>query len=120
MDDESGGGDETRGNRSTLKSKARRLWKPEHDKMAVDAIRAAKVHVAPNGKKTKRFEQAAEMFNQHPQAVDFSINSKTLSDRWSTLKKAFAVKNAADESATGTEPSWTLAEMVLIDAVSEA
>jgi len=120
MDDESGGGDETRGNRSTLKSKARRLWRPEHDKMAVDAIRAAKAHVAPHGKKTKRFEQAADIFNQHPQAVDFSINSKALSDRWSTLKKAFAVKNAADESATGTEPSWTPAEMVLIDAVPEA
>jgi len=120
MDDESGGGDETRGNRSTLKSKARRLWRPEHDKMAVDAIRADKAHVAPHGKKTKRFEQAAEIFNQHPQAVDFSMNSKALSDRWSTLKKAFAVKNAAYESATGTEPSWTPAEMVLIDAVPEA
>jgi len=105
MDAESGRGDETRGNRSTLKCKARRLWSPEHEKMAVDAIRAAKAHVTPHGKKTKRFEQAADIFNQHPQAVDFSIKSKALSDRWSTLKKAFAVKNAADESATGTEPS---------------
>jgi len=120
MDDESGGGDETRGNRSNLKSKARCLWRPEHDKMAVDAIRAAKAHVAPHGKNTKRFEQAADIFNEHRQAVDFPINSKALSDRWSTLKKAFAVKNAADESATGTEPSWTPTEMVLIDAVPEA
>ncbi|OSX71142.1 hypothetical protein BU14_0587s0003 [Porphyra umbilicalis] len=88
--------------------------------MAVDAIRAAKAHVAPHGKNTKRFEQAADIFNKHRQAVDFQINSKALSDRWSTLKKAFAVKNAADESATGTEPSWTPTEMVLIDAVPEA
>ena len=108
------------GNRSTLKSKARRLWRPKHDKMAVGAIRAAKAHVAPHGKKIKRFEQAADIVNQHPQAVDSSINSMALSDRCSTLKKAFAVKNAADESATGTEPSWTPAEMVLIDAVPEA
>jgi len=120
MDGESGGGHETRGNQWTLKSKGWRLWRQEHDKMADNAIRAAKAHVALQGQKTKRFEKAADMFNQNPQATGSTINSKALSDRWSTVEKGFIAKNAADESATGTEPSWTAAEMVLIDVVPES
>jgi len=115
-----GGGTRRGVNRSTLKSRERRLWRPDHDKMAVDAIRVANAHVAPHGKNTKRFEQAADIFYQHPQAVEFSIHSTAFSDRWSMLKKAFAFKNAANKSATGTEPSWTPAEMVLVDAVPKA
>jgi len=88
--------------------------------MADNAIRAAKAHVALQRQRTKTFEKAADIFNQHPQAAGFTINSRALSDRWSTAEKGFMDKNAADESATRTEPSWTASEMALMDAVPES
>jgi len=63
---------------STLKVPVRRKWREEHDKLALDAIRGAKAHSAAHGQKLKRFEEAADVFNQHPQAI-FDVNAKALS-----------------------------------------
>jgi len=63
---------------STLRVPVRRKWREEHDKMALDAIRGAKAHTAAHGQKLKRFEEAADVFNQHPRAI-FDVNAKALS-----------------------------------------
>jgi len=102
------------------KCKQKRRFSEEADDVrAVHAFRSVKSHLAPRGKRTKRFDEAASILNAHPQAP-FSVNGKTLHDRFQLVKRKFEVKDKKDESRLGVEETVTERDRILVDVVDEA
>ena len=80
----------------------RRSWTDSHDDKIFNAARAANAHVAPSGKISERFENAATIFNSQPQAP-FTVTGKVMQDRFNTLRKQYRTQDNADAKKTGHE-----------------
>jgi len=80
----------------------RRSWTDSHDVKLINAARAANAHVAPRGKISERFENAATIFNSQPQAP-FTVTGKVMQDRFNTLRKQYTTQDNADAKKTGHE-----------------
>jgi len=121
----SAGGDEVppalaTGTDSSAKGKQRRRrWTNTHDLRVVHATRAANAHVAPRGKIMERYEKAAAIFNDHPQAP-FVVTGKVLRDRFNFLKDRYLSQDKKDAESTGVEQEVTELDNLLCDVVPAA
>lgn len=99
--------------------KQRCRWLEPHDMMAVHAVRAANAHVTPRGTNTKRFEEAADIFNGHPQAP-FRVDGKAVHDRFDLITERFLKKDKEEAARTGVEAKETELESIMQDMTEAA
>ena len=64
----------------------RRSWTDSYDVKLINAARAANAHVAPRGKISEWFENAATIFNSQPQAP-FTVTGNVMQDRFNSKRK---------------------------------
>jgi len=104
---------------STKGKQKRRRWADTHDIRVFHATRATNAHVAPRGKITERYEKAAEILNEHPQAP-FIVTGKVLRDRLSYLKDRYLKKDKKEADSAGVEEVVTQLDTLLCDFVPAA
>jgi len=104
---------------STKGKQKRRRCADTHDILVFHATRATNAHVAPRGKIMERYEEAAAIFNDHPQAP-FIVTGKVPRDRFNSLKGQYLSKDETDANSTGVEEVVTELDTLLCDIVPVA
>ena len=97
----------------------RRRGKDTHDLRVVRGTRAANDYVAPRGKIMERYEKAAVIFNDHPQAR-FVVTVKVLREGFKRLKYRYLSQEKKDAESTGFEQEVTELNTLLCDVVPAA
>jgi len=121
----SAGGDEVppapaTGTDSAAKGKQRRRrGRDTHDLRVVRGTRAANDYVAPRGKIMERYEKAAAIFNDHPQARSV-VTVKVLRDGLKLLKDRYLSQEKKDAECTGFEQEVTKLDTLLCDVMPAA
>ncbi|GAB0494468.1 hypothetical protein MMPV_005761 [Pyropia vietnamensis] len=94
----------------------RRLWSEALDVLGLKAILGVSAHVAARGTRTKRFQEAADAFNAHPQAA-FTTKKNTLRDHFNQLRKQFSAADKKKASQSGQEEQLSERDRILADMV---
>lgn len=101
---------------SSVSTGKRREWTMDQHLLALKAITTVPAHVAPRGHGVKRFEEAASVFNQRPQAA-FQMSGKILRDHYINISAQFVADNKREERRTGHEVVLSEREKLLADIV---
>lgn len=87
--------------------------------LALKAILTSSAHVAPRGQRLKRFEDAADAFNKHPQAA-FKTSGKNLLDHFATISSQLSREDKKKARRTGEEEDTSERDKLLADMVDAA
>lgn len=108
--------EESEGGKVAQPKGRRRHWSEAQDVLGLKAILGVSAHVAARGTRTKRFQEAADAFNAHPQAA-FTTKGKTLRDHFNQLRKQFSAADNKKASQSGQEEQLSERDKILADMV---
>jgi len=104
--------------RSGNDKNSRHSWTDDENYPCVKAVLGAGAHVFPYGTRTKRFADAATVFNAHPQTTR-TMDGRLLRDHFYSLKEAFSFKDKKQAGETRTEEVVTALDRLLIDVIEK-